>query len=59
MKNNLEKVQLDYNKKDFPEFTDAQIISAEANGKQLNDEQIQELNNDKDLIYHLILIDLF
>lgn len=36
---------------DYPEFCNAFIVSADYYGKEMTDEQLDELNNDTDFIY--------
>jgi hypothetical protein len=40
---------------DYPDFCDAHIVSAELNGEQMTEEQIEELNEDDDLKYELLM----
>lgn len=39
---------------DYPDYCDAYIVSAESEGVQLTDEEIEELN-DSDLKYELLM----
>jgi hypothetical protein len=39
---------------DYPDFCDAFIASAERNGTPLNEEELEELNEDKDFVYECI-----
>lgn len=36
---------------DAPEYTDAHIVSAKCNGKELTQDEIYELNDDRDFVY--------
>ena len=40
--------------KDYPDFCDAFISSADYDGEPMNDEQIDELNEDGDFLYESI-----
>lgn len=41
--------------KDYPDYCDAYIVSADYNGVPMNDEQIEELAQDTDLVYDLLI----
>jgi len=49
---NVEFDGIDYT--DYPDFCDAYISSADYNGIEMTDEQLNELNNDVDLVYELL-----
>ncbi len=62
----LEKEKIDYKKidnieidgidtKDYPDFCDAYISSADYDGKPMTDEQLDELNEDGDYVYGHIM----
>jgi hypothetical protein len=40
--------------KDYPDFCDAFIASADYDGEPMNDKQIDELNEDSDFLYEAI-----
>ena len=40
---------------DYPDYCDAFIESAEYDGKPMTDEQLDELSEDRDLIYDLLM----
>jgi len=40
--------------KDYPDFCDAFIASADYDGEPMNDEQIDKLNEDSDFLYEAI-----
>ena len=52
---NLEKVdnivfgQIDH--KDYPDYSDAYIVSANYDGIKMNHEQLEELSNNRDFVY--------
>ena len=41
--------------KDYPDFCDAYIVSADYDGKPMTDEQLDELNEDGDYVYGHIM----
>ena len=41
--------------KDYPDFCDAYIVSADYDGKPMTDEQLDELNEDGDYVYEHIM----
>lgn len=50
---NVEFEGIDY--KDAPDFCDAYIVYAEYDGIEMTDEQYNELGNDSDLCYELLM----
>jgi len=54
---NIEVEGIDY--KDYPDFCDAFISSADYNGKPMTDEQLEELNEDIDFVYDCVKNHLF
>ena len=44
---------------DYPDFSDAFIISADYNGKTMTDEQLDEINEDRDFVYQCVLNNFF
>jgi len=66
LSNNLNNKQMDYKKidnieidgidtKDYPDFCDAYICSADYDGVPMTDEQLDELNEDGDYVYEHIM----
>jgi len=45
--------------KDYPDFCDAFIASADYNGKPMTDEQLDELNEDSAFVYECVENHLF
>lgn len=45
--------------KDYPDYCDAYIVSADYNGEPMTDEQIEELAQDTDLVYDLLIEHLY
>jgi hypothetical protein len=54
---NIELGGIDTN--DYPDFCDAYIISAEIDGVELTDAEIEELNCDSSFVYDCVLKELF
>jgi hypothetical protein len=50
---NIEFEGIDY--RDSPDFSDAHIISAEYEGEEMTDEQIQDLNENSDFVYSALM----
>jgi len=44
---------IDYS--DYPDYCDAYIVSAEYDGSLMTDEQIDEINDDTDFLYELLI----
>lgn len=66
----LNKQELDYTKisnivfdgidyEDHPDYCDAYIVSADYDGEEMTDEQIEELNNDSQFVYDNLIAYLF
>ena len=45
--------------KDYPDFCDAYITSADYDGEPMTDEQLDELNEDSDFVYECVQNHLF
>ena len=45
--------------KDYPDFCDAFISSADYDGVEMTDEQLDELNEDSDFVYECVQVHLF
>ena len=45
--------------KDYPDFCDAFISSADYDGKEMTEEQLEELNQDSDFVYECLQNHLF
>ena len=54
---NIELGGIDTN--DYPDFCDAFIESAEIDGVELTDEELYELNCNRDFVYQCVLNELF
>lgn len=39
---------------DYPDFCDAFIESAKLNGREMSEEELDELNDDKDFVYEKV-----
>lgn len=42
-------------RKDYPDFVDAYIVSADYNGIEMNDDEIENLNKDSEFIHEQVL----
>lgn len=45
--------------KDYPDFCDAYISSADYDGKEMTEEQLDEINEDSDLVYDYVIKQVF
>ena len=54
---NIELGGIDTN--DYPDFCDAYIVSAEIDGVELTDAEIEELNCNSEFVYDCVLKELF
>lgn len=45
--------------RDYPDYCDAFIASAEYDGRELSNEELDELNEDTDLVYELLTDNLY
>ncbi len=54
---NVEIEGIDF--KDYPDFVDAYIYSADYEGVPLTEDQLEELNEDRDFVYEKVLNTLF
>lgn len=56
----ITNVSLDgINTRDYPDFSDAYIESADYDGEPMTDEQLDELNEDYDFVYQKVLNHIF
>ena len=53
---NIEVDGIDF--KDYPDFSNAYIVSADYDGKPMTDEQLDEINDDGDFQYECIMNDI-
>ena len=55
----IDNIEIDgIDTKDYPDFSNAFIISADYDGKPMTDEQLDEINDDGDFQYECIMNDL-
>lgn len=55
-KNKLTNIQVSgINFKDYPDFVDAFIESAELDGKELTEDELEKLNQDSDFVYAQVI----
>ena len=45
--------------KDYPDFTDAFISSAEYNGLEITEKELDKVNENSDFVYDCVINDLF
>lgn len=50
---NLEFDGIDHG--DYPDYCDAHIVNADYDGIQMTDEQLEELNEDRDFVYDKLM----
>ena len=56
----VDNVELDgIDTNDYPDFCDAFIASADYNGVNMTDDQLEKLNEYRDYVYELVLNELF
>ena len=56
----IESVEVeDIDTRDYPDFCDAYIGSAEIDGREATEEELDELNEDRDFVYELVWERLF
>jgi hypothetical protein len=53
---NIEIDGIDF--KDYPDFSNAYIVSADYDGKPMTDDQLEQINNDGQFQYEAIMNDL-
>lgn len=52
----IDKIQFDgIDQSDYPDFCDAQIISADYDGLEMNIEQLDELNDDRQYVHDKVI----
>lgn len=44
---------------DYPDFCDAYIASADYDGQPMTEEQLEEINDDRDFVYECVQTHLF
>jgi len=54
---NIEVEGIDF--KDYPDFVDAYISSADYNGKPMTDEQLDELNENSEFVHDCVFNQLY
>lgn len=55
----IDNIEFDYDSNDYPDFSDAMIISADYNGIPMDEDQLDEINDDSDFIHETFLTQLF
>ena len=56
----IDNIEIDgIDSRDYPEFCDAYISSADYNGEEMTDEQLEEINNDSEFVYESVMSHLY
>jgi len=55
----IDNIVFQYDSKNFPEFTDTLILSADYDGIPMNEEQLDEINQDSDFIHETLFTQLY
>lgn len=53
-KKKIDNINIDVSHDEYPDYSNAFIVSADYDGEPMNDEQLEELNEDSDFIYSII-----
>ena len=51
----IDNIVFQYDSKDYPEFTDTLILSADYDGKEMTSDQLNEINEDSEFVYEKLL----
>ena len=54
-----DNIELEYDLIDFPDFVDANIISADYNGLKLTETELKKLNENRDFVHDCIMDSIF
>ena len=58
--NKIDNIEIDgIDTKDYPDFCDAYIVSADYDGVPMTDKQLDEINEDGDFQHQCIMNDIF
>ena len=55
----VDNVEIDYDTKDYPDFADAYITSADINGIEATDAELDALNKDSEFVHECLMEQLF
>lgn len=55
----IDNIEFYYDLRDYPDFSDANIVSADYNGIPMNEDQLDEINQDSDFIHEELLKHLY
>lgn len=56
----IDNIEIDgIDSRDYPDFCDAYISSADYNGEEMTDEQLEEINNDSEFVYESVMSHLY
>lgn len=53
-KKKIDNINIDVSHDEYPDYSNAFIVSADYDGEPMNDEQLEEINEDSDFIYSII-----
>lgn len=55
----LDDLELEFNTDDFPDFADSFITRGTYEGRELTSDEVDELNENSDFVYNLVLDRIF
>lgn len=56
----ISNIEIDgINPRDYPDFADAYILSADYDGEPMTEEQLNEINRDSDFVYEQVIKFIF
>lgn len=58
-KKKLDDYTIIYDPSDYPDYSDAYFIYAEIDGRVLSDDEVEQLNNDRELVYEKVLEQIY
>jgi len=56
MENKIDNIEFDgIDHKDRPDYCDAYILSADCNGRKMTEQELEELNKNRDFVYEKLI----
>lgn len=55
----VDNMEFNYDTSDYPDFSDAQIVSCDIDGREATEEELEEINNDSQFVYESLWSYLF
>ena len=56
MENKIDNIKFEgIDHKDRPDYCDAYILSADCNGREMTEQELDELNNNRDFVYEKLI----